>query len=236
MPVTPSKITTTCNSNNKEVTLVDGTIINKLNPPGLVEYKFDAVLPKDPEVPYANKQIDRLTGKIITYPQDYYLKYLHDIYANNKQVPFMIYRTKLGNGYDKGLASTLDVRGNGIVTSKSVTIEEYEVEEDADSNGMDMVVTLKLKEYIPYYTRTITLSDVSDSTDSSKTGTATASTETEREDKTEIPATYTVQKGDCLINIAKKFFDDASKYKDIVSLNNLPNANKIYVGQVLKLK
>ena len=89
---------------------------------------------------------------------------------------------------------------------------------------------------VPYYTRTITLSDVSDSTDSSKTGTVTASTETEREDKTEIPATYTVQKGDCLINIAKKFFDDASKYKDIVSLNNLPNANKIYVGQVLKLK
>lgn len=236
MPVTPSKITTTYNGNNKEVTLVDGTIINKLNPPGLVEYKFDAVLPKDPEVPYANKQIDRLAGKIITYPQDYYLKYLHDIYANNKQVPFMIYRTKLGNGYDKGLASMLDVRGNGIVTSKPVTIEEYEVEEDADSNGMDMVVTLKLKEYIPYYTRTITLSDVSDSTDSSKTGTVTASTETEREDKTEIPATYTVQKGDCLINIAKKFFDDASKYKDIVSLNNLPNANKIYVGQVLKLK
>ena len=59
LPVTPSKITTSYNGNNKEVTLVDGTIINKLNPPGLVEYKFDAVLPKDPEVPYANKQIDR---------------------------------------------------------------------------------------------------------------------------------------------------------------------------------
>ena len=66
LPITPSKITTSYNGNNKEVTLVDGTIINKLNPPGLVEYKFDAVLPKDPEVPYANKQIDSLTGKIIT--------------------------------------------------------------------------------------------------------------------------------------------------------------------------
>lgn len=237
LPVTPSKITTSYNGNNKEVTLVDGTIINKLNPPGLVEYKFDAVLPKDPEVPYANKQIDRLTGKIITYPQDYYLKYLHDIYANNKQVPFMIYRTKLGNGYDKGMASTLDVRGNGIVTSKPVTIEEYEVEEDADSNGMDMVVSLKLKEYIPYYTRTITLTDTTtDSSDSDKKGTATATTETERRDDKEVPATYTVQKGDCLINIAKKYYDDASKYKNIVELNNLPNANKIYIGQVLKLK
>ena len=102
---------------------------------------------------------------------------------------------------------------------------------------MDMVVSLKLKEYIPYYTRTITLTDTTtDSSDSDKKGTATATTETERRDDKEVPATYTVQKGDCLINIAKKYYDDASKYKDIVELNNLPNANKIYIGQVLKLK
>lgn len=231
LPVTPGKITTTYNGKNKEITLVDGTIINKLNPPGLVEYKFDVILPKDPEVPYANKYIDRVTGKLVTYPQDYYLKYFHDIFANNKAVPFIIYRSQIGGGVDKGLASTLDVRGDGIVTSKSVTIESYDLNENADDNGMDIVVSLKLKEYVAYYTRTIAITD-----NTNKKGTVTASTTTDRDETREIPATYTVQKGDCLINIAKKYYDDASKYKYLAELNALANANKIYVGQVLKLR
>ena len=48
-------------------------------------------------------------------------------------------------------------------------------------------------------------------------------------------ATYTVKKGDCLWNIAKRELGDGTKYKEIAKKNGISNPNKIYPGQVLKL-
>lgn len=47
--------------------------------------------------------------------------------------------------------------------------------------------------------------------------------------------TVTVEKGDNLWNIAKKFLGDGSKCYQIARLNNISDANKIYPGQVIKL-
>ncbi|MBR4934415.1 MAG: LysM peptidoglycan-binding domain-containing protein, partial [Anaerotignum sp.] len=47
--------------------------------------------------------------------------------------------------------------------------------------------------------------------------------------------TYTVQKGDCLWNIAKKQLGDGTKYRQIAEKNGISDPNKIYPGQVLKL-
>lgn len=46
--------------------------------------------------------------------------------------------------------------------------------------------------------------------------------------------TYTVKKGDCLWNIAKKYYGDGSKYKKIYDANTkkIADPNLIYVGQV----
>lgn len=46
----------------------------------------------------------------------------------------------------------------------------------------------------------------------------------------------TVQKGDTLSSIAKKYLGSASKYQYLAKLNGIKNPNKIYVGQVIKLK
>lgn len=48
------------------------------------------------------------------------------------------------------------------------------------------------------------------------------------------PKTYTVKKGDCLWNIAKKFYGDGSKYTIINNANKdkIKNPNLIYPGQV----
>lgn len=45
----------------------------------------------------------------------------------------------------------------------------------------------------------------------------------------------TVQKGDTLSAIAKKYLGSASKYQYLAKINNIPNPNHIYVGQVIKL-
>ncbi len=46
---------------------------------------------------------------------------------------------------------------------------------------------------------------------------------------------YTVAKGDTLMSIARKFYGDARRYKDIAKANNITDPNKISIGQVLKI-
>ena len=46
---------------------------------------------------------------------------------------------------------------------------------------------------------------------------------------------YTVKRGDGLMKIARQFYGDASRYKEIAKFNGLTDANKIKVGQVLKI-
>lgn len=45
----------------------------------------------------------------------------------------------------------------------------------------------------------------------------------------------TVEKGDTLWYIAEKFLGSGSKYKQLAAINNIPNPDLIYVGQVVKL-
>ena len=45
--------------------------------------------------------------------------------------------------------------------------------------------------------------------------------------------TYTVQRGDTLARIAQKVYGDARKYPEIQRANNLADAGRIFVGQVL---
>lgn len=46
---------------------------------------------------------------------------------------------------------------------------------------------------------------------------------------------YTVVAGDSLWEIANKMLGDGSRYKEIANLNGIENANKIYVGEVLRI-
>ena len=46
---------------------------------------------------------------------------------------------------------------------------------------------------------------------------------------------YVVQKGDTLMSICRKTYGDGLRYKEIMELNNIDDANKIYIGQEIKL-
>lgn len=71
------------------------------------------------------------------------------------------------------------------------------------------------------------------------TGKATVPKQTSvRTNTKEVPKTYTVKSGDCLWNLAKKFYNDGSKYTKIYEANKSiigVNPNLIYPGQVLKI-
>lgn len=229
VPVTPDKITTKCNGQNSTVELIDGTIINKLNPPGLTTYKFKLLIPRQTNLPFANRLWNGSNEKKEHYTQDYYLKYFSDVFKNNRVVLFTIWRTAIGGGREMGINDGVDASGDGIITNKSVTIESYSIEESAD-NCMDMEIDIELQEYVGYGTQKNVY------TQNTEDGTSVVSTENFREDNKETAEKYTVKKDDCLINICKKELGDPNKWKEVAELNKLENANKIYPGQVLILK
>ena len=98
-------------------------------------------------------------------------------------------------------------------TNLPVSLESMEIKENAD-DGDDVVVEFKLKQYKSYGVKFL-------KTTSTKTTTSTISDpdirwETREKSKDK---TYTIVAGDTLTIIAKKFYDDGSKWKVIYDKN-----------------
>lgn len=111
-------------------------------------------------------------------------------------------------------------------TNMRMSMEDYKITEDA-KEGFDVKVKIKLKQWRDYGTKTASIA--ADGTE--------ASIETQREtDNASTAQTYEVRKGDCLWNIAKKFYGNGSQYTVIYHANKEligGSPNLIYPGQVL---
>lgn len=206
VPVTPSKVKMKINGRNETMDLVNYNEINLLRTPGLTDIDFDLLLPQV-EYPFA----------IYTdgfKPADYYLDLLEKLKVEKKSFRFIFIR-EMPNG------------DNLFDTNLEVALEDYSIEESAD-NGFDLVVSITLKQFVPYSTKTVKIEQKENKT--------TATVETTRPATTAPSAkSYTVVKGDTLWAIAKKYLGDGTRYKELATLNNIPNPNKIYPGQLVKL-
>lgn len=205
LPVTPGALQVKINGNNETMTLINEGEINLLKQPGLTEVAFDALLP-NVSYPFSN-------GRAQT--AGYYLSILEQLKASQKGFQFIVSRS-LPSG--KGLFST----------NLKVSLEEYTIKEDAEKEGPDVKVSIKLKQYKDYGTKTCTIT---------KDGTAVLSESRETDNAPQAGSTYTVKKGDCLWKIAKQFYDNGSDYSKIYELNKdkISNPNLIYPGQVLTM-
>ena len=205
LPVTPGSLQLKIDNSNKTMTLINGGEINLLKTPGLSEFSFDVLLPNF-SYPFANAGAQKA---------DYYLDKFEKLKVSKKPFNFKVVRTKPNGDYM-------------FDTSMNVSLEDYTVKEDADKYGMDVLVSIKLKQFKEYATKTLT-------THTDSTGKTVATVTTNRPTTKEMPKTYTVKKGDTLWAIAKRYMNDGSKYKQLASLNNISNPNKLKVGQVIKL-
>ena len=100
-------------------------------------------------------------------------------------------------------------------SSMEVTIEDYEIVEDADEQGLDVVVKLELKQYREFTAKKLKIKKKSKS-GSKKTK---AKKQKSRPGKKTAEKDYTVKKGDCMQSIAKKKLGSASRWKEIYNLN-----------------
>lgn len=210
MPITPSKVKVKINNQNETLTLINGEEINILKEPGLTDVSFDLLLPQV-SYPFTNGEAQSA---------DYYLSLFERLKTSKQPFQWILNRS----------------RPNGRVlfyTNLTVGMEDYQITDDAEE-GFDISVTVSLKQYRHYGTKTVTIQPAPTPTE-----TPTATVEQPQRETSQAPqqTTYTVKSGDCLWNIAKKYLGDGSRYNEIYNLNKdkITNPNLIYAGQVLTL-
>ena len=208
MPVTPSEVSVQIRNRNETLTLVNGEEINILKTAGLSEVSFELLLPQV-FYPFVNGSAQSAS---------FYLSLLERLKTGKKPFQWILSRE----------------RPNGkrlFYTNLTVSLEDYEIVDDAQE-GLDLTVSVNLKQYRAYGTKTITIP----ATGASEQAPA-ASVENPKRETAQAPrqTTYTVKSGDCLWNIAKKYLGNGSRYTEIYNLNKdkIKNPNLIYPGQVL---
>lgn len=212
LPVSPGKLQIKINNANETVTLINEGEINILKQAQLTDIEFECMIPQE-KYPFA-------VYKSGYKGADYFFDYFETLKTSKTPFQFIVCR-KRPNG-----KSFFD-------TNIKVSMEDYKITEDA-KNGFDIMVKIKLKQWRDYGTKTV---NITFNMEKPK-----ASVEPQREAAASpAPAaaqSYTVVKGDCLWNIAKKFYGSGSKYSIIYNANKSViggNPNLIYPGQTLTI-
>lgn len=208
LPIAPQKLTVKIKGNNKTLTLINEGDINFLRAPGLTEITFDAVLPMLGQYSFANGY----------RRPDSYLNKLESLMTGKEPFRFLV--------------SRVSPSGRLLYyTNMKVSLENYTVTEDA-TKGPDVTVSITLKQYISYSTKTVTV--VKPKPEKKPVVQQKKKRETSSAPKVK---TYTVKSGDCLWNIAKKYYGNGAQYTKIYNANKgkIKNPNLIYPGQVLTI-
>lgn len=188
-PVAPEKMTVKIGNQNDTLTLISGQEVSLLKLPGLSKITFSCLLPAV-RYPFA-----QYPGGVFQNPKNY-LDKLESLKQTCKPFFFQV------------------IRPGRFQTSFTVSLEDYDIVEDAKNHGRDVYVSITLQQYKASCTKTIQFK-----TDSKGSTTATVSQPSRDTTGKKTTTSYTVKRGDTLWNIAKKYLGSGAKWKAIYNAN-----------------
>lgn len=211
LPIAPSKLNIKISNQNKTLDLINEGEVNVLKKAGLTEIEFDASFPNI-QYPFAIYKNKFQNAKV-------FLDQLEKLKVSQKPFQFIVTRI-FPNGK------------NLFNTNIKVSLESYTIKEDA-KDGLDVTVSIKLKQYKEFGTKICKIQIEN----TRKAVTTEPQRETNNSPAPQQNQTYTVVKGDCLWNIAKRFYGNGSLYTKIYDANRdkIKNPNLIYPNQVLTI-
>ena len=207
LPIPPEKLSLKIKNKNKTMVLINEGEINFLKEAGLTEVEFDVLIPSV-QYSFANYE-DGFKSPA------YFLNHFESLKVSKKPFQFIVVR----NMPDGKLMFN---------TNMTVSMESYDIVEQVNE-GFDLKVSFKLKQYRPFGTKTM---KVSNNIVTVETVRKTIDSPAPKQE-----TTYTVQEGDTLWSIARKLYGDGSKYVKIYAANKdkIRNPNSVEVGQVLTI-
>ena len=133
MPITPSKVKVKINNQNKTLTLINGEEINILKDAKLTDVSFDVVLPQVP-YPFTNGGAQGAS---------YYLSLFERLKKSKTPFQWILSRSRPDG-------ATL------CYSNLTVGLEDYQITDDA-KEGFDLTVSVKLKQYRAFGTKTVVI-------------------------------------------------------------------------------
>lgn len=207
LPIAPEKLQLKIGNNNKTLTLINEGEINILKKAKLTDIEFEVLLP-NVKYPFATYNDNFQNAS-------YFLENIEKLKTSEKPFQFIVSR-KMPSG--KILFDT----------NIKVSLEDYTISEEAEE-GFDVKVSIKLKQYKDYSTKTVQITIKQE-----RPRPVVIQTPSRPATTAPTTRTYTVVRGDCLWNIAKKYYGNGSQYTKIYNANRdkIKNPSLIYPGQV----
>lgn len=206
MPITPSKVKADINNRNETVNLIDGSEILILKSPGLTDISFELTFPAV-NYPFANGKVQK---------PSYYLSLLEKLKSKRRSFQWILSRYM--------------PNGEGIYhTNLTVGLESCQIVDDA-KDGFDTTVSVKLKQYRSYGTKTVKIE-----LDASETTEVTIEADTRETQNAPAEKYVTVMSGEALWNVAKKYTGRGDKYSEVYRLNSdkISDPNNVSGGTLL---
>lgn len=212
LPIPPEKIPISYPGQNKTANLINGEEINLVRPAGLAEISLDVVFPQmDYPAAVWDGSVDNAED---------FLDHLQDLKESKTPFEFIVIRDGPG-------------RFSSFDTNLDVTLEDYKVSDDV-KEGLDLTVSISLKEYRNYGTKIMNFVLIEDE---AETVQAAEESGAERKGEPENAGSYTVVSGDSLWKIAKQLLGNGNRWQELYDLNRdkISNPNLIRPGQVLTI-
>lgn len=213
LPINPGAIEVSDGGKSKTYDISKFGEINVIKDPKLTEFSFSGIFP--------SKKYPFQTAPVLLEP----------IVVNGvKSNPYVYY-------IQKWMATKRPIRfvftGGTFDLNEAVSIESFQWKEAAGNNG-DIEYTLKLKKYLFYAAKRVSVVRESEGESGEV---IIQKEEPERPNYRETPQTYQLGPGEGLWVAAKKTLGDGARWKEIQTLNGITDAQlkKLPAGTVLKI-